>query len=199
MGLEPIRSRTRPSNVPVCQFQHYRAAGLIILNRHSACQPLFILVVTVVRVPKITLDNVKKRLFLRAACACRLARRLAAAVTPSPAASMRLVGGLLRLLAVLLLHIRILPLRAGLRILVRLRVLRPRLRMARFRLALGMHGLLRLLSILLLHMRALSFFIRVPLFLRFTRLAFRRSQNGIPPPRVGFLSRAPARWRQAHA
>ncbi len=26
MGLEPIRSRTRPSNVPVCQFQHYRKA-----------------------------------------------------------------------------------------------------------------------------------------------------------------------------
>ena len=25
MGLEPIRSRTRPSNVPVCQFQHCRA------------------------------------------------------------------------------------------------------------------------------------------------------------------------------
>ena len=31
MGLEPIRSRTRPSNVPVCQFQHYRA-GFIILR-----------------------------------------------------------------------------------------------------------------------------------------------------------------------
>ena len=24
MGLEPIRSRTRPSNVPVCLFQHCR-------------------------------------------------------------------------------------------------------------------------------------------------------------------------------
>ena len=30
MGLEPIRSRTRPSNVPVCLFQHCRA-----LNQYS--------------------------------------------------------------------------------------------------------------------------------------------------------------------
>ena len=29
MGLEPIRSRTRTSNVPVCQFQHCRASCII--------------------------------------------------------------------------------------------------------------------------------------------------------------------------
>ena len=29
MGLEPIRSRTRTSNVPVCQFQHCRAKCII--------------------------------------------------------------------------------------------------------------------------------------------------------------------------
>ena len=29
MGLEPIRSLTRTSNVPVCQFQHRRAQVLL--------------------------------------------------------------------------------------------------------------------------------------------------------------------------
>ena len=40
VGLEPIRSRTRPSNVPVCQFQHYRALGQDKGTGHI-CQYLF--------------------------------------------------------------------------------------------------------------------------------------------------------------
>ena len=40
MGLEPIRSRTRPSNVPVCQFQHCRAP-CHYSRRRVYCQFLF--------------------------------------------------------------------------------------------------------------------------------------------------------------
>ncbi len=40
MGLEPIRSRTRPSNVPVCQFQHCRAP-CHYSRRGGHCQFLF--------------------------------------------------------------------------------------------------------------------------------------------------------------
>ena len=52
MGLEPIRSRTRPSNVPVCQFQHCRApchysrrmlpCQFFSTNSRSATQPVFL-------------------------------------------------------------------------------------------------------------------------------------------------------------
>ena len=40
MGLEPIRSRTRPSNVPVCQFQHCRAL-VQYKGTGQICQYLF--------------------------------------------------------------------------------------------------------------------------------------------------------------
>ena len=43
MGLEPIRSRTRPSNVPVCQFQHCRAP-IIIHRKASLCQSVIMIV-----------------------------------------------------------------------------------------------------------------------------------------------------------
>lgn len=33
MGLEPIRSRTRPSNVPVCLFQHCRTTQQKYYNK----------------------------------------------------------------------------------------------------------------------------------------------------------------------
>ncbi len=41
MGLEPIRLRIRPSNVPVCQFQHYRER-LDYTQFSFGCQPLFL-------------------------------------------------------------------------------------------------------------------------------------------------------------
>ena len=40
MGLEPIRSRTRPSNVPVCLFQHCRARNQYS-GRAQDCQLIF--------------------------------------------------------------------------------------------------------------------------------------------------------------
>ena len=41
MGLEPIRLRTRPSNVPVCQFQHCRAPCKYS-RRRGCCQSVLI-------------------------------------------------------------------------------------------------------------------------------------------------------------
>ena len=40
MGLEPTRSRTRPSNVPVCRFQHCRIYNGTKRSPRENCQPL---------------------------------------------------------------------------------------------------------------------------------------------------------------